>query len=248
VFSFDSDLVPGSVRLEGHEGFARVEPGPSTLKLLPSKEVPLGKALRVTVDFADKAVPSSATFVLVVHAEEAAALVEVHRYQRTAESLQRELRAKEEETRQLREEVARLRADRTGTGGLRGLLASGVIGTAGVASQDIAETITAPPMPSLRMGSIWGYRSSSRVAVTLELRNLEGASPWTTAGATLQDQRGVSLQMLPVWQEAPTVPGKWRHVVVEAEAPSSEARGPFTLRLWEADGTRSLVLGGVTFP
>ena len=39
--------------------------------------------------------------VLVAHAEEATSLVEVHRQKRTAESYKQELKAKEEEARQL---------------------------------------------------------------------------------------------------------------------------------------------------
>jgi hypothetical protein len=35
---------------------------------------------------------------------------------------------------------------------------------------------------------------------------------------------------------------------VEAELPQVEARGRFTLKLWDASGTRTVTLGGVTFP
>jgi hypothetical protein len=37
-------------------------------------------------------------------------------------------------------------------------------------------------------------------------------------------------------------------VVIEAEATEQEARGSFTLKVWNEDGTRSLILSGVTFP
>lgn len=37
-------------------------------------------------------------------------------------------------------------------------------------------------------------------------------------------------------------------MVVEAEATAEEARGTFTLKVWEAGGTRTVTIGGVTFP
>lgn len=250
VFSFDTQLAPGSVTLEWVDGFTTVDPGASTLKLVPSEKVPLGKPLRLTVRFADNAAPWSASLMLMAHAEEAASLVEVHRRQRTAESYKQELKAKEEEARQLREEVARLRADKSGPGGLRGLLASGAMGKEGVVSKENAPTLTVPPTMSLRVVGITAYRSASRVALAVELINPKGAPTWTAEGATLTlaDTRGVTLKVLPVWQDAPIAPGENRFVVVEAEATVEEARGTFTLKVWEVGGTRTVTIGGVTFP
>jgi hypothetical protein len=42
--------------------------------------------------------------------------------------------------------------------------------------------------------------------------------------------------------------GKGRRVVIEAEATEAETRGSFTLKVWDADGTRSVIVTGVTFP
>ncbi|MBZ4414697.1 DUF2381 family protein [Myxococcus sp. XM-1-1-1] len=250
VFSFDAQLAPGSVTLEGADGFTMVDPGASTLKLVPSEKVPLGKSLRLTVRFADNAAPSSASLMLVAHAEEAASLVEVHRRERTAESYKQELKAKEAEAQQLREDVARLRADKSGPGGLRGLLASGAMGKEGVASKEISPTLTVPPTMSLRVLAVSAYRSASRVALAVELKNPEGAPTWTAEGATLtlEDKRGVTLKVLPVWQDAPIAPGENRFVVVEADATEEEARSTFTLKMWEAGGTRTVTIGGVAFP
>ncbi|AEI66276.1 hypothetical protein LILAB_21880 [Corallococcus macrosporus] len=250
VVSFDAQLAPGSVTLEGTDGFTMVDPGASTLKLVPSEKVPLDKPLRLTVRFADNAAPLSASIVLVAHAEEAASLVEVHRRQRSAESYKQELKAKEEEARQLREEVARLRADKSGPGGLRGLLASGAMGKDGVASKEISPTLTAPPTKSLWVVGVTAYRSASRVALEVELSNPEAAPTWTGEGATLtlEGKKGVTLKVLPVWQHAPIAPGENRFVVVEAEATVEEARGNFTLKMWEEGGTRTVTIGGVTFP
>ncbi len=157
----------------------------STLKLVPSERVPLGKPLRLTVRFADEAAPSSAAFVLVAHAAQAEPLVDVHRQKRTVESCQQEVRAKEEAARQCREEVSRLRADKASPGGLTGLLASGVMGEDGVASKDLSGSLTEPPANPLGEGRVIGYRSIGRVALELRLVNPEGALAWTTEGATL---------------------------------------------------------------
>lgn len=250
VFSFDADLVPDSVMVEEREGFTRVDPGASMLKLVPSERVPLGKSLRLMVHFADGAAPSSASLVLVAHADEATSLVEVHRQKRTAESYKQELKAMEEEVRQLRGEVARLRADKAGPGGLRGLLASGVIGGEGLATKDLLPTHTVPPTSSLRVTAIRAYRSARRVALAVELENLKSAPAWTAEGATLtlEGRKGVTLKVLPVWQDAPITPGRSRLVVVESEVTGDEARGTFTLRLREEGGARTVTIGDVTFP
>ncbi len=250
VFSFDTPLAPGSVTLEGADGFTTVDPGATTLKLVPSEKVPLGKPLRLTVRFADSAAPSSASLVLMAHAEEAASLVEVHRRERTAESYQQEVRAKEAEVRQCREEVARLSTDKAGPGGLRGLLASGAMGRGGVAFKELEATVIRAPTNPLRAGLVTGYRSAGRVAVVLRLDNPVDAPTWMAGGATLklESKRGVSLKMLPLWQDAPIAPGERRLVVVEAEATAEEARGTFTLKVWEEGGTRTVTLGGETFP
>jgi uncharacterized protein (TIGR02268 family) len=250
VISFDADLAPGSLTLESAERFSKVEPGPSAVKLVPSERVALGEPLRLTVRFRDGAAPASATLLLVAHASQAAPLVEVHREARTVESYQQELRAKEEEARQLREEVARLRAERGGPGGLSGLFASGLMGDAGIPSEKITQLVTRNPANALRLEHAWSYRASGRVAVRLTLTSPEGAAPWTADGAalTLEGRRGAALRVLPVWQEAPIPPGEQGDVVVEAEATEKEARGAFTLKLWEAGGVRTVTVGGVTFP
>jgi hypothetical protein len=37
-------------------------------------------------------------------------------------------------------------------------------------------------------------------------------------------------------------------VVIEAEATEVETRGRFTLKAWDEDGTRTIILTGMTFP
>lgn len=248
LFSFDTPLVPGSVTLEGADGFTWVEPGASTLKLIPSEKTPLGRELRMTVRFADGTAPSSATFMLVAQAAEAASLVEVHRWKSPAESCQQELRAKKEETRLLREENARLRAQKEGPGGLTGLLASGVLGMHGVVAQDLTNGIARDPMNPLAIPQVSQYRAEGRVALEMSLENPAGAPTWRVERATLthEGKQGQELKVLRVWQQEPLLPGQRGRVIVEAELPRKGDQGPYTLRLWDAESQRALTLAHVT--
>ncbi|MFY0569501.1 hypothetical protein ACN28E_37540 [Archangium lansingense] len=65
------------------------------------------------------------------------------------------------------------------------------------------------------------------------------------------------LKLLPLWQPEPVLPGKAVakgelrpriRVVVEVLATAMEARGTYTLTLWDADQKRTVTLGNVTFP
>jgi uncharacterized protein (TIGR02268 family) len=176
--------------------------------------------------------------------------VDVHRETRTVESYQQEVRAKEEEARQCSEENARLRADKASPSGLTGLLASGPMGEGGVVSKDLTGSLSRPPANPLRVPQVTSYRATGRVALEFRLENPEGAQAWKAEDAALtqEGKRGMSLKVLTVWQKAPIPPGEGGRVVVEAEPPTDGTRGPYTLKLWEAGGARTVTLGGVTFP
>jgi hypothetical protein len=76
------------------------------------------------------------------------------------------------------------------------------------------------------------------------------------AGMVLRGPKGEVLKPLPLWQPEPIPldePGVRRNprsrvVVVEALAAETEARGTYTLTLWDADKKRLVTLGNVTFP
>ncbi len=58
-----------------------------------------------------------------------------------------------------------------------------------------------------------------------------------------------SLRVKPPWQREPLrYEAEDRRVVIEVEATEAETRGGFTLKVWDADGTRTIILTGVTFP
>lgn len=63
-------------------------------------------------------------------------------------------------------------------------------------------------------------------------------------------RQGEVLKPLLLWQPEPILPGeKWSgRVVVEVLATVKEARGTYTLTLWDAERQRTVTLGNVTFP
>jgi uncharacterized protein (TIGR02268 family) len=252
LLDFDTAFEPESVVLEGSERFALVDPARSTLKLVPSERLVPGERLRLTVRFPGTAAPASATLLLVVHAALAEPLVYVHRQSREADSYRQELAAAKDEVRRCHEDVARLRAERNVPGGLAGLLASGLLGdeAKGVVAADIGEHIQRLPSSALDVGLAHAYRAKGRVALRLRLDNPTGAAPWAAEGATLvrAGRQDLALKVLNVWQPAPIPGGGFAMLVVDAEAPAKEIRGPFVLKLWEAGGARTVTLSGVTFP
>jgi uncharacterized protein (TIGR02268 family) len=243
---FDTPLAPGAVEVQAAQREVRVAQAGELVALLPSNQVVPGEWRKLTVRFRDGAAPEVATLLLYVHPARAARQVEVRRHARTVGSYQREVAQQQEQTRRCQEENAQLRAAQGPPEGLRGLLSTGFMGAGGIASVDLKRDRP----PTLRKGSalelsrVRSYRSSSRVAVEVKFEFPEGAQPWVAEGATLEDAQGRALRVLPLWQEA----ARWPHVIVEAEAKSTEAQGPYTLKLWEAGGKRTVTVEGIAFP
>jgi uncharacterized protein (TIGR02268 family) len=250
LFSFDAELLAESLSLEGSDDFSLVEVGPSTLKLMPSGKLSAGARRRVRVGFKDGAAPRSAVFVLAVQAAQADPLVNVYRQARTVESYQQELVEQEAEVRQCREENARLRGEQQGPGGLVGLLAAGLMSASGVMSRDIFKSIAQASTDGLWVSGVMVYRSAQRIVVELVLLVPDDAPAWAPEGASLmlQGKKGFELKVLKFWPPEPIAPGRnGRRVFVEAEAPAEGVAGPFTLRLWDASGARTVTISGVTF-
>lgn len=247
TFLFDSELH--GVELEGRDRFQLVDIGQATLRLVPSGRMEAGTQLRLKVLFKDGAMPASATFMLVAHPTQTEPLVEVYRQKRTLESYKQEAKEAREEARQCREENEQLHAESKAGGGLRGLLATKAMDQKGVMTRKLRESIVRAPANVLRLISASSYRSSQRVAVELVLKLPEDAEPWTVEGAVLTSKSGEVLRVLPAWQSEPLTPELRKpRVIVEAEASETEAQGPFTLKLWEAGGKRTVTFGNVTFP
>jgi len=164
----------------------------------------------------------------------------VFRQPRPPDVLKKERDEAQAEARQCHEDKARLLAEREVPGGLMG--AAWLEGAGVVASKDLGLWLKERPTNALGLGDAWSYsytrKDESRLAsVAVRLRLLNpGAEPWTLAGAAL------------VGQQAP-IPAKGAGaVVVGIEGEREQLGCPCPLKLWEAQGPRTVTLGNVTFP
>jgi uncharacterized protein (TIGR02268 family) len=246
---YGAELLGNGVTVEGRERFTLVDPGSTTLRLVPSEGVVPGERLRLTVRFRDGAAPASAAFWLVVFPGQVEPFVEVYREKRTLESYQQEVREKDTQLRQCQEDNARLLAENKSPGGLTGLLATGLMGDDGIPPKNLTFSIGKAPGNFVAVARAYTYRSSSTVAVVLTLNATEVVQPWQAVRAELVGPGHRTLRVRRPWQYEPLTEGaKDRRVVIEADATEEETRGSFTLKVSNEDGTRSITLSGVTFP
>jgi uncharacterized protein (TIGR02268 family) len=261
---FDSPVRPqrqGGVELEERGRFRLVsldEEGRVLTLVLTPGELP-DRPLRLTVHFADGAVPASAAFHLVAHPARAETHVQVYRQPRSAEVCCEQADAERDKAQRCQLELERTRVEATapGPGGLIGLRSDGLLDGAGVRTKKLdIPTLTRAPVNVLGLVTATAFRSAApppqheevrraRVAVLLTLGG-PGAQDWKAEGAQLASQGGMGRNVT-VWQSPASDPG-FPEVMVETEMPEEEARGRFTLKLWDASGTRTVPLGGVTFP
>ncbi len=246
---FDSPLAPAAVDIPERERFVDVAVGKTSLLVVPPENLAPGERLKVAVCFADGAAPACATFWLVAHPGRAMQQVDVFRQPRPVAYYQQVAEAAQAEARQCRTEVQQLRAGGGTQGGLTALLAAGLMEREwGVAARDIRSIIRVHEGAALTLREGYSYRARGRVAVEVWLSN-PGARAWSVAGAALRGPHGELMKGLTSWQPAPLLPGgKQGRVVVELPATEEEARGTYTLTLWDEDQARTITLANVTFP
>ena len=256
TFLFDSLLVPGSLELQERERFEDVAPGTRSFTLHPPADLQPGERFKVLVRFADGAAPTSATFMLVGHPALGTRQVNVYRHKRTVDDYQRETQEEREKSQRLGLELERMRLEK-GPGGLTGLIASGLraVDDTGVKAKKITKGIIKTPGNALSTERVISYRVTTRaedvvrVAVAVELVN-PGTQPWVLKDAVLVGRGQEPKPMKVSWQPSPIPPDPKAPgvVVVEWELTAREARGPFTLKLWDESGRRLVTLGNVSFP
>jgi uncharacterized protein (TIGR02268 family) len=252
VFVFDSRVAPGAVEFQPEGRLADWAQGKEglTLHVIPKGDFLPGERVRVTVRFADGAAPASATFWLVGHAARGARRVEVFRQPRAADVLKKERDEAQSEARQCQEDRARLLAERKEPGGLMG--AAWLERENEVESGEISSGLKQHPANALQTEKAFSYSHPTGptvpggIAVRLQLLN-SGAEPWTAAGAMLKDATGAEVE-LSAWQASAIAPGTLGFVVVGTERQPGQLACPCTLKLWEAQGPRTVTLGNVTFP
>lgn len=264
---FDTPVRPirqGGVQVEGRERFSIVsldEEG-RVLTLVLSREEKPGKPLRLRVSFTDGGVPPKAEFDLVTQSAQAETHVQVYRQPRSAEACCQEAEEERHKRQQCQVELGRIQASCQAAGprGLIGLRAEGLMRAAGeepegVRVQNILKTLTRARDNALELRDAVALRTAApspegdekrvRVAVLLTLESPD-AQDWKAEGAQLTAPGGVRPNVT-LWQSSAIEPGKWE-VMVETELTEQQARGRFTLKLWDAGGVRTFSVGGVTFP
>jgi uncharacterized protein (TIGR02268 family) len=242
---FDSELE--QVELQEQERFLQATPSRDglSLPLRPSRKVHAGERLRLTVRFKDGAAPTRVDFLLVVHPALAERQVDVLRHPRSVDSMQTDLVKTREENAQLRAENEWLRAQRDLPDGLTGLLHSRAVDKSGITCW------WGPgmqrPERALQIHTFLVCRARGQVVVRVEVASPAGESPWTAQGAKLTGPKGEELKAS-VWQPKPVAPGATVPLFIELPAKDLRTAGPFFLKLWEAEGPRTVTLSNITFP
>jgi len=258
TFHFDSPLMSGSMELQGRERFEDVAPGTRSFTVFAPADLQTGERLKVVVRFSDGAAPTRATFMLVGHPAFGSRDVDVFRYKRTVEDYQRETLEEREKSQRLSQELERVRLV-TGPGGITELISTGMMDRGGIVVRELQRNAIVPPSNALDLQEAYSYRMTAtrkegeehmvRVAVELKLLN-PGTQPWTVRDAALVRKGQGAMPMKLVWQSSPIQPGavELALVVVELEMTARDARGTFTLKMWDESGSRLVTLGNVTFP
>jgi uncharacterized protein (TIGR02268 family) len=253
TFVFDSRVEPGSVEFQPEgalSDWAQGKEGTSLLVIPKSGYLP-GERVRVTVRFADGAVPENASFWLVGHAARGSRRVEVFRQARPADVLKREASEAQAAAQQCHEDKARLLAERNQPGGLMGAVSLSREGV--VAVMELEDRVVARAGNALQASNPASFTFSRAgetvavsVAIGVTLTNPD-SGPWTAGGALLVTARGDELTFT-VWQSAPVSPSGKGEVVVGTQTVVTSLACPCTLKLWEVPGARTVVLGNVAFP
>jgi uncharacterized protein (TIGR02268 family) len=243
TFVFGAPLTPGAVMVSDNRSvsYSQVD---NFVTICPKRSLLPGERVKLTVRFGDGAAPESASFWLTGHMARGARRVEVFRHPRPADALKRDAAEARAEARQCQEEKARLLAERKEPGGLMG--AAWMERTKPIQSKDILGGTRPHPGNALAATAARSYSHSGSVAVRFELLN-PGPEPWTAAEAVLKDSTGAEVE-LSVWQETAILPGAIGFVVVGVEREQGQLDCPCSLKLWEAQGPRTVTLGNVKFP
>jgi uncharacterized protein (TIGR02268 family) len=247
---FNAPLRRGSVTVQERELFqsVMVDESAGLITLLPSAMAPPGKTVMLVVGFADNNVPENTTFRLVVRTEQVERQVRVDRKPRSASFFQEEARQARERAEHCEVALARQPA-RKCQEDLVGLFGAGLVRKGiGIRSLDFFSDFPQSPADSLFVKEAYSYQAIGRVAVELWMVE-SNQQPWRLKSAELVTEDGHALRVLRTWQSPGVLrPGDLRQLVVEAEAPEPQSRGPYLLRLTESEGTRTLTVRGVTFP
>ena len=244
-FRLDTPLRPQGVELTGAR---TLEWGASStgLALFAPADLVAGERFTLRLLFAGPDAPESVTFELVAHPARVTRQVQVFRHPRTLADYQRESREARAEAQQCRADKARLEVVCRAHEGLLGQLTANAIGLRDFRAGPIDAVLLGKRNARPHAGTV-GYRVGTEVLLVVRLEN-PGLEPWTVAGAALLGPSGNELPLRPLQQAAPIAPGEEGEVRVGAVLPDKSALGPYTLKLWDAAGKRTVTLGNIVFP
>jgi uncharacterized protein (TIGR02268 family) len=244
---FGAPLKLVGVELEERALFSRVSVLEDALMLVPSHALGTGRKLRLRVRFVEGTVPASADFLLVVDPTQAEQQVNVNLQPAQPDACWQQAEAERISARQCQAELERVRKV---PDGLTGMIVTGQLDDTGVTARRLrrGDAFTQRPDESLAVWSATSYRARGVVAVELWVTNQSGR-PWTAAGAVLGGEGDARLKVLRIWPLEPLPPSpEQQRLVVVAEASETQARGRFTLSLWQDGEPPSVSLEGVVFP
>lgn len=243
---FDTDIQQDEVSLEGRAQFARVSLGSSLLVLVPGSDLRPGETLKLSIPFKDATLPARLVLTLEVQANAVDRQVEVYRRARSAESYRQEAEQLRAELERLRQGPALPPGGKAELDGFRGLLSgTGPLNMLAMKVSDHGPPCSRPcPVRPNRSTQL---RGGNRWAVQFLMRTEDGA-PWTIRRAVLKDSKGKAWESLPPLQPAPVTSSAPALVTVEFEVQEGSAQAPYTLQLWDEDGTRSALFRDVIFP
>jgi uncharacterized protein (TIGR02268 family) len=243
TFVFDSPLMLGEVSVESAGRAPRIARGEDLVTVYPGADLLPGERVRLSVRFADDAAPTRANIWLVGHSVRGVRRVEVFRHPRSAEALQEEIVEAQAQIIQCQEQKTRLLAERRDQGGLMGVAWMERIGAVTRNPLRVEDWQTGN---TLALNNATSYSHAASVAVRLVIQN-PGASSWTAAGARLTNDRGLDLSFS--LGPEPTVASGTRGIIVAgADKGPEPTQCPCILKLWEANGPRTIIVRNVTFP
>jgi uncharacterized protein (TIGR02268 family) len=213
---------------------------------MPGRAFQPGEQVSLTLHFADGRTPASATLWLRFDTATATRQVKVFRQPRPAADYQAEAEQLRVANLHLREQVRQLTAER-GPGGLAGMILDGLLTKAGIASREVKYEKVQRPGEWLAAGNLTLHRGAGRVAVALEAWNFGSAEEVTPTRAVLRGPSG-DLRNLHFSVNRAIPPGKAGHLLLEAAATEAQARGLYSLMVWDSQGNLLLTVPGISFP
>ncbi len=231
---FDASLERGSLEVEGRATrFRFLDVGERLVAFEPLVAPGPGERLVMRVRYRDG---GQAVLALVSHPSVVDKEVELVRQPRPPEGLEVKLVEKEAELTVMRARCA--------VAGPAGLVASGLLDSRGIRTQEFEGKVPPGNRSGLTAGRGAGYRAFLWAVVAVRITNT-GQKPWTPGSARLFSAEGTPVKVRLVHLDMLQLqPGESSLVVVETDIPAT-GTPPFLLELLDAEGGRLLPIHGV---